>query len=82
MLRYFVRKTGGKTAHIWTGRDTLCTMASTNGLSRQKYHVVYEIEQLQLKICTMCEIVKKRTGYDPYYNKYTKKVIWGDTWPD
>lgn len=80
MIRYFVRKTGGQTAHIWTGRDTLCTMASTNGLSRRKYEVVYEIGDK--KLCQMCENVKKRTGYDPYYNKHTKKVIWGDTWPD
>lgn len=48
---YLVRKNKPRTAHIWTGFDTVCRMYSTGGMNKKKYHVV---EKNDLPICTMC----------------------------
>lgn len=48
---YLVRKRKAKTAHIWTGYDTVCRMYSTNGLRKIAYMVVATSD---LPTCSMC----------------------------
>ncbi len=45
-------------AHIWTGTDTACHMASTGGLKMSKYSIRHN--RGSHGICRMCRIVAKR----------------------
>lgn len=51
---YLIRKSAapGRPAHIWTGNDTQCHMASTGGLSMRKYTVVDQLGDRP--ICQNC----------------------------
>lgn len=54
---YLVRKKKAKTAHLWTGFDTVCRMYSTGGLRKKSYQAV---AQTDLPICTMCGTNSKK----------------------
>lgn len=65
---YLVRKKKAKTAHLWTGFDTVCRMYSTGGLRKKAYQAVHDSA---LPICTMCQsnnakkMVPESTGEQP-----------------
>lgn len=51
---YLIRKRGkSRTAHIWTGTDTVCRMASTGGLKMENYEVSVGIGNRA--VCPMCQ---------------------------
>lgn len=61
-MRYLIRNKGGKTAaHIWTGKDTACTMFSTGGLSSNRGYIVSD-STFGRRICTMCVNNAKKTA--------------------
>ena len=56
-----------RVAHIWTGEDTACRMASTGGLNLSKYlvaanplHISHRAEKTELPICQMCKSMNER----------------------
>jgi hypothetical protein len=52
-MEYLIKRNGQRvTAHIWTGNDTLCTMASTGGLRLSRFEI--HDSPNGRKICTMC----------------------------
>jgi hypothetical protein len=58
-MRWLIRNRGAKAkAHIWTGVDTVCHMASTGGLNRSRYSVQDALGSR--KICHMCQAVAER----------------------
>jgi hypothetical protein len=48
---YLVRLRSPKVAHLWTGEDTACKMASTGGLEPSKYALV---AKAPVPLCSMC----------------------------
>lgn len=73
---YLVRKKNAKTAHLWTGFDTVCRMYSTGGLRKKAYHAVHDSV---LPLCAMCETnnAKKIIPADelpPPKKSYPRKV--------
>lgn len=54
---YLVRKKNAKTAHLWTGFDTVCRMYSTGGLRKKSYQAV---SKTALPICAMCGTNSKK----------------------
>jgi len=54
---YLVRKKNAKTAHLWTGFDTVCRMYSTGGLRKKAYQAVHKSD---LPICAMCQNNSKK----------------------
>lgn len=54
---YMVRKKKPKTAHIWTGFDTVCRMYSTGGLVKKSYQALMTTD---LPICAMCNVNSKK----------------------
>ena len=58
---WLIRKTGEKTkAHIWTGEDTACRMASTGGLKMHKYEL--RQDRGNHAICSMCNSAEPSSG--------------------
>lgn len=51
LVNYIIK--GNRPAHIWTGSDTLCRMASTGGLSLKSYRPLEELDGQQ--VCQLCE---------------------------
>ena len=51
--QYLIRRRKSRTAHVWTGKDTACRMASTGGLDMKNYEVTTSTGGL--KICPMCQ---------------------------
>ena len=54
-------------AHLWTGEDTVCRMASTGGLNRRRYliaanpiHISPSAKKTDLPICCMCQNVSEQ----------------------
>lgn len=58
-MKYLVKKKKAKVAHLWTGADTICRMASTGGLNKGHSTVV---ERTNLPICSMCDERAKQNG--------------------
>lgn len=57
-VRYLIRKRGKKhPAHLWTGKDTFCRMASTKGLNVRLYRV-HDTDEGR-PICSMCRSVSR-----------------------
>lgn len=52
-LRYLKRRKKPRVAHVWTGTDTACRMASTGGLAMRKYEVSGRMDGL--RFCEMCK---------------------------
>lgn len=50
---YLIRLRKPKVAHIWDGDDTLCRLASTGGLDKDRYKS--SATPNNLKICKLCE---------------------------
>jgi len=77
IVMYLVKKYNPKVAHIWVGLDTACRMASTNGLNISRYKVVESIvvptrkSYLELKVCSMCAAVTRRSNYQSTGNQHT-----------
>lgn len=57
--QYIVRRRKPKVAHIWTGEDTRCRMASTGGLDPANYSVVSDPG---LPVCAMCAAAEPSDG--------------------
>lgn len=55
--KYLVKRID-RPAHLWTGLDTVCRMASTGGLNKNRYLVV---ENHAGPICHMCASIWKRS---------------------
>lgn len=54
---YIMKVRRARSAHVWTGNDTLCRMWSTGGLKKSGY--VYSSEDTGLPTCYMCDTNKK-----------------------
>ena len=52
-MKYLVNKSMKSKTHIWNGKDTLCRMFSTKGLSQDRYELTNIIAKRGL--CMMCE---------------------------
>lgn len=50
---YLVRIKKPKTYPLWNGENSFCKMYLTGGMKKKKYHLVEDIEGLE--ICTMCQ---------------------------
>lgn len=51
-MQYLIKlRKKSKVAHLWTGNDTVCKMASTGGLNTDDFQV---IDETNLRICKMC----------------------------
>jgi hypothetical protein len=81
MDRYFVPKNKlhrKKAAHIWTGRDTLCRMASTGGLNRKRYEV--SDDPGERFICQICSGLDARMPNRKRPAPRQVGVVWEDSW--
>ncbi len=58
--QYLVRKRKAKAAHLWTGFDSMCRMASTGGLKMEKYDL--RDDAGELPICHMCQVNAQKEG--------------------
>lgn len=56
-MQFLMRKKKNGRAHLWDGRDTICRMHSTGGLTPNRYEVTDGAEGL--KICHMCNTMWK-----------------------
>ncbi len=50
-------------AHYWDGKDTLCRMYSTGGLSKRKQQIFND--PMGKPICSMCVNVQRKTTMQP-----------------
>lgn len=57
---YLVRKKKAKTAHLWTGFDTVCRMYSTGGLRKKSYQAVAQSDLPLCAMCAMCDTNSKK----------------------
>ena len=61
-MQYLVRPDKSKTvAHIWTGKDTACTMYSTGSNTQWSKYAVVDTD-CGRKICTMCQSNMQKIG--------------------
>ena len=51
--KYLVPKRKKGKAHVWTGEDTQCRMASTGGLSMSRYDLAVELPE-GVEVCSLC----------------------------
>ena len=56
---FLIRIKKPKTFHLWDGENSYCKMYLTGGMKKKKYHLVNEIEGLE--VCTMCKNVFNRS---------------------
>lgn len=61
---FLVSRKKNRRAHIWTGADTICRMASTGGLPLKKYLIVQTIDPDHL-VCEICLYKQRRPGNTP-----------------
>lgn len=57
VTHFLIRRPKANVAHIWTGADTFCRMASTGGLNKKRY-IVHDTT-LGLPLCSLCSNVAK-----------------------
>jgi hypothetical protein len=64
-MKFLIKRRGNNVrAHVWTGTDTLCRMASTSGLDVDRYDITSTLDDRAKNVCHMCRLLWGRLAKD------------------